>query len=384
MQNILITGGRNPTSLELARLLGTINKIWLADSVYFSFPKYSRYIHQFIHTPSPRFETDDYIQLLLKVIRDNQITMLIPDYEEAFYITQARPLFEQADCRIFCDDFENLCRVHHKWEFHQMTQNLSLQTPPAEFIENTNDLESLGNESREYIFKPVFSRFSAKLLIRPGKEKLLHTIQDKHCPYIAQKFIAGKELCTYSIINHGKVVAHASYEHPYTMGKGSGIFFTKINKPILEKFVKEFAETYNYHGQIGFDYIEDNSGKIYVIEANPRTISGIHLFSQDDQLGKTFINNIDKNEGIIYPHRSNPRMNLLTFVTYNLAKSLRQKKLFLFLKDISSARDVIFNINDPLPFFMQTFTLGEFFWQSLKYRINLAEAFYYDASWGGE
>lgn len=47
------------------------------------------------------------------------------------------------------------------------------------------------------------------------------------------------------------------------------------------------------------------------------------------------------------------------------------------------ARDVIFNRKDLLPFFMQIFTMMEFFYKSLVYRIKLSEAFYYDATWNG-
>ena len=381
MLRILITGGRNPTALELARLLHSPQtELWLADSLHFPVGRYSCCIHRYVRTPRVAQETEAYVSFLQDLIAREKIDVLIPTYEETFYIARYRHRLEDL-CTIFCDDFAKLQRLHHKWDFIHMVADTSIKAPPTFLLQSPEDVALLKADASYYVFKPTYSRFATQVLIRPDAQQLRFLRPQYHEPWIAQWCVEGAEYCSYSIAYRGAVTAHITYEHPHNLGRGSGIYYRAVAQPLIEQFVREFCQKYQYHGQIGFDFMQDRrDGKIYVIECNPRTVSGLHLFSPADQLLGGIIG---PTPAVIRPSRPVPRVNLLTYLVYNGWKALRQRQIRQWYHDLWKAQDVIFRRNDPWPMLTQNLTLLEFFWFSFKYKLPLSEAISHDIAWNG-
>ena len=381
MLRILITGGRNPTALELARLLcSPQTELWLADSLLFPIGRHSRCIHRYVRTPRVAQETEAYLGFLQELVVREKIDVLIPTYEETFYIARYRHRLEGL-CTIFCDDFDKLQRLHHKWDFVQMVAESSIKAPPTFLLRSPEDVALLKDDASYYVFKPAYSRFATQILIRPEAQQLRFLRPQHHAPWIAQWFVEGAEYCSYSIAYRGRVTAHVTYEHPHNLGRGSGIYYRAVAQPMIEQFVRAFCHKHQYHGQIGFDFIQDQrDGKLYVIECNPRTVSGLHLFSPDDELLRGMVG---PTPAVIQPGRLVPRVNLLTYLVYNGWKALRQGQLRQWYHDLWKAQDVIFRWNDPWPMLTQNLTLLEFFWFSFKYGLPLSEAISHDIAWNG-
>ncbi len=382
MLRILITGARNPTSLELARLLaGKAVCIWLADSLQFPMGRYSRYVQGYIRTPTAALDTDAYIDFLKKAVKQYEINLLIPTYEEALYIANYRHHFDGI-CDVFCDDFEKLKSLHNKFTFIHQTANCTIKAPPTFLLETARDVALLQEDAMYYVFKPVFSRFATKVLIGPKQKQFRTLNKSQDYPWVAQWYVRGTEYCSYSIAYHGEVKAHVTYVHPYNLGKGSGIYYQQVNQPMIEAYVQEFCRKHQYHGQIGMDFIlDEKDNRFYVIECNPRTVNGLHLFDPSDRLVQAFLG---KNKPMIKPINLQPRMNLLTFATYNCLRAIRSRQFMQWGKDLLKAKDVIFRWHDPLPMLAQNLTLLEFIWLSFKYKVVLADAISYDTAWKGK
>ncbi len=380
MLRILITGGRNPTALELVRLLhGPAVQIYLADSLYFPIGRHSRYVHHYVRTPRVAHHPQEYMQCLRTAVQRHRIDLLVPTYEETFYIARYRHQLEDL-CAVFCDNFAKLKLLHNKWDFVHLAADCCIKAPPTFLLQTPEDVTLLQDDARYYVFKPVYSRFATQVLLRPDQQQL-NFLRQAHYPWIAQWFVRGQEYCSYSVVHHGEVKAHVTYEHPYNLGQGSGIYYRAKKQHLVEQFVREFCEKYQYHGQIGFDFIHDaQDGKWYVIECNPRTVSGLHLFSPTDQLLSAVLG---ENSHPLYPGNPLPRVNLLTFLTYNGWRAWREKQLMRWGQDLLKAQDVIFRWDDPWPMLTQNLTLLEFCWFSLKYDLPLSDAISHDIAWDG-
>jgi hypothetical protein len=136
------------------------------------------------------------------------------------------------------------------------------------------------------------------------------------------------------------------------------------------------------NGQIGFDFVHDEmEDKIYVLECNPRTVSGIHFFSESDKLLDAFLGN---SKSIKYASKTIPQMNLLTFLFYNGPKAIFENRFLEWLKAVYKGKDVINRQDDPKPLKKQFHSLIEFFYLSLKYRVKLSDAISYDIAWNGQ
>lgn len=381
MTNVLLTGGRNPMTLALARLLHASGAtVFLSDSLYLPFARYSKSVAKYFRLPHASESPERFIQQLIKVITDHGIRLLIPTNEEIFFIARFKDAFSGI-CEVACDDFEKLKRFHHKYELLKAVEGCGFKTPETRLVQNNKQVLGFLKNSREFIFKPVYSRFSDEILISPQPEKLKKINPTAVNPYIAQSVIPGHEYCSYSISRDGRITAHAAYEHPYTMGKGSGIYFKKIMDNRIESFCRAFCARHQFTGQIGFDFIRDSKGDYYIIDCNPRTTSGLHLFDRTDGILQALTGAAG---ACVYPSINGNQMNSLTLVSIHGLRSVLKGTFPAFLRNIFNAEDVIFRADDPQPFFAQTQTLLEFVWLSIVKRIPFRQAFYYGNGWNGE
>jgi predicted ATP-grasp superfamily ATP-dependent carboligase len=109
---ILLTGGRAPATLDLARLFHRAGcTVFVADSCRSPIAKGSAAVHKTFHVCEPKSKRAAFIADLLDIIRQEAIDLLIPTCEEVFYIAQALPQLS-AHCTVFADRFEKLAALH--------------------------------------------------------------------------------------------------------------------------------------------------------------------------------------------------------------------------------------------------------------------------------
>ncbi len=383
-KRILITGARAPISLELTRHFhhgGSI--VYAADSVKLPITRASRFIEATFVLPSPRDETTLFIKELSRVIQANQIDLLIPTCEEVFFISRHKDELTRL-CEVFCDDFEKLKTIHSKWEFAKTAQSCGLSVPQTFYLTSKESLNSLPIPLEEAVFKPEFSRFASFTLISPRKEVIEKLEIRPQNPWVAQRRIYGNEFCSYSIAHNGKLLAHACYSPKYRVGLGSGVYFEPSNHSLIENFVRQWVNKMNFHGQLGFDFIENQDGEVFVLECNPRGTSGAHLFPLGAGLDRAFIQPNDPSSEVwIQANYSAPKMiapGVLLFAAWN---EVRRGNSVQLLRDFFKAKDVCFSWKDLAPFFFQFIGLFEVFWRSFVQGVGIKEAATADIEWNG-
>jgi predicted ATP-grasp superfamily ATP-dependent carboligase len=382
--NILLTGGRAPVTLELARLLSKAGyNIFVADSVKYYLSKYSKAVIKSFVIPSPRFNYSGFIDALIIIIKQEKINLLIPTCEEIFYIGNALDQLTSL-CTVFCESLDKLNLLHNKWEFIKKVEKLGLVTPKTWLIKSQKDLSNLLETIKniKVILKPVYSRFASNIFILDQSIKAMPILEiNPQKPWLIQEFITGKHYCSYSIAHQGKLTAHGVYPTIYTAGKGACLYFELIDHPKILNWVKTFVMAENFTGQIAFDFIESAEGILYPLECNPRAISAIHLFQVSDGLEKAFFN---KTEGIIQPKTSQRAMLGLAMIIYSFFPAIKSYNLRDWFRKFINSKDVIFKLDDPLPFFYLGVIMFQFTICSLTDNITLQEASTIDIEWNGE
>ena len=79
-------------------------------------------------------------------------------------------------------------------------------------LESRDDLARLELPSTQFVFKPVFSRFTAYTLVCPQPAALAGLNPTPVRPWLAQRFVSGRERCSYLVTAKGQIRAHAVYE----------------------------------------------------------------------------------------------------------------------------------------------------------------------------
>lgn len=370
MQTILITGGRAPVALDFARKFKQAGwRVLVAESMPVHLCQNSRAVDDCFTVPSPRFEAEKFISTVCHIIQQENIDLLLPTCEEVFTIGKAYQQLSQY-CSVFTEPLERLLPLHSKANFIELARSYYLPVPETTIITQRSEVEQYIGQP--VVLKPEFSRFATETVIKPEEYediKIVDVSKDRH--WIAQQFIEGRQICTYSIVHHGEITAHVAYATDITAGQGATIAFKPVEHPASEQWVEKFVGCYGFTGQIAFDFIETPFGEVFAIECNPRAISGVHLFDWNLVSAIT-----DKRE--VFPDWNKRVSVWLAVLCYGWqsAPSLKQWR-----RTLLESQDVIFSWRDPLPFFTQFTMLWHVMKLSHQEKLSLIEGTTHDIEW---
>jgi predicted ATP-grasp superfamily ATP-dependent carboligase len=375
MSNILLTGGRAPATLELARAFHRAgHTVFMAESLRGHLSEPSAALAKNFLVPPPRQQTSDFLDALEKIVRENKIDLVIPTCEEVFYVAIGRERFPA-----FVESLEKLRTLHNKLDFIELARGLGLPVPETALIETEADLRSAFERWPRLVLKPVYSRFASKTLIQPTIEQSQSAISFD-ARWVAQEFVAGEQVCTYSVCHHGRITAHTAYRSDFTAGQGATIFFRHVNHAATLTWVTKFVAETEFTGQIAFDFIETREGKIFAIECNPRAISGIHLLARDPHFPETFLNS---SEPCAIPSEEFSTQLWTGMLFYGLPTALKKHRVKKWWTAFRSSRDVIFRGDDPLPALLQFRSIFHYLQLARRENISLLEASTFDIEWNG-
>lgn len=386
-KKILITNGRYPISLDLIRNLAAQgHKIYLAETHALHLCRFSNVVVKHFQIPSPRFHPREHIKSLLQIVEKEKIDFLLPVWEDIFHISKYLDQFPSS-CQVFSSRFELLHRIHNKWDFIQLLQELAIPVPKTYLITDKRQLGQV--ELPSYVLKPCYSRASISVYRVNQDTPFPPALPTKEMPWIAQEWLEGKNYCTYSICNNGKVNAHTLYPMEYVLkapdrlnpSVGSYcLAFRSIKHEKILRWVEDFAAKTHFTGQIAFDFIELPSGELYAIEGNPRTTSGVCLFLPEDQIDQAFFG---KNEKIIEATEGRKKQIVIGNLIYGWRHAFSCKKFNHFLHSFLHFKDVVFHKKDLKPFLSQPLIWIKQLFDKLRLGKSFAASFNHDLDFNG-
>ncbi|HMS01142.1 MAG TPA: ATP-grasp domain-containing protein [Anaerolineales bacterium] len=378
MANVLFTGGRAPVTLDLARAFHRAgHNVFMAESSRGHLSQPSNAIKQNFVVPAPRQETEAFLSSLKWIVEENQIELLIPTCEEVFHVVKG---LESLPCRVFAEPLDKLNLFHNKWNFANSARACGLLAPDTLLIADKDALSDAFARWQRLVLKPVYSRFASRTLVLPTLREALATLTFDRT-WIAQEFVPGRQFCSYSVCQEGRVVAHAVYPAIFTAGQGATIAFQPSEHAQIFQWVQTLVNHFKVTGQMAFDFIESPDGEAYALECNPRATSGVHLLTSNPRFVESFFNSgID----CVRPTQTSPRMLSSAMLIYGLTDALKKRSLGLWLKTFLQGDDVIWDLRDPLPFFLQWRSILAYLTLGMRQKISALEASTFDIEWNGE
>jgi predicted ATP-grasp superfamily ATP-dependent carboligase len=381
--SILLTGGRAPVTLDLARKLKQAGaKVYVAESLSAHLCQYSNAVTKTFRVPSPAKSTKAFIAALIHIIMTYKIDLLIPTCEEVFYISMALKEL-QSITAVFTDNIHLMQKLHHKLLFNRLIKDTGISVPESFLITSEAEYHSLiaqGILRYPHVLKPAYSRFATEIQFMFAANKRVSEFSPEK-PWIAQAYKEGRLICSYSLCSKGKLLANVVYENQYTTpNHGAGIQFTVIQHQKLVNWLISFIQNIHYTGQLGIDIIEDSDGNLWPIECNPRATSGLHFIKNSQSLLNAFL------EKQILPEDSlhnQPLMLALPMLIYGSASTHSMKTLWVWLRSFWQSKDVIFKWRDPLPGICQMMLAWHLYRLSRQHQISINQVSTYDIEWNG-
>jgi predicted ATP-grasp superfamily ATP-dependent carboligase len=381
-KNILLTGGRAPVTLDLARLFSEAgHRVYVAESLPLHLCHFSNAVTRCEKIPAPNHDLQGFADGLSRIITTHNIDLLVPTCEEVFHVSRVMDTLPK-QCAVFTTEIETLTKLHSKSVFIETATALGLEVPKTQVVTSMAQvLERLARKER-FVLKRVFSRFSTHTVVLPTTPADLKGVEISAAhPWVIQEYLGDKQYCSYTLVHQGEMTAHTVYPTTYTAGQGSSIYFTPTVSEDIYRWIKTFVAAIGYTGQLSFDFIETPDGKILPIECNPRATSGVHLFTPPDHIDQAFLH---PNTPLCTPANPQPAMLALAMLLYGAPMALRHKGMAKWRADWRTGRDVLFSRTDPLPALGQFLCFALFAWLALRHRKDMLAVSTLDIEFNGE
>lgn len=367
---VLLTGGRAPVCLELARAFASAGwRVVVAESLPVHLCSRSKAVHACYQVPEPNRDPERFIDALVEIVKAECVDFLIPTCEEIFWVSRGQERL-QPHCRVLVEPLERLRELHSKWDFINLADRLGFRVPETALMTGPGLWAGHG----ALVLKPVFSRFASKVQFVPPGGGVSGEPTPEH-PWVAQEWLKGRHLSTWSVAHGGQLTAHADYAAEFTAGGGACISFRPANEPTTLDWVRRFVGALGFTGQIAFDFIQTADGTLYPLECNPRATSGLHLFSPE-ALVKALV---DPRAPL---QRPDPNAEVALRIPLLLYGPQGRWRRWLHL--LRHAKDAIHRPDDPRPRIDQLRMLGPLWRRSRQDGISLIEATTADLEWNGE
>ncbi|WP_425236711.1 ATP-grasp domain-containing protein [Ulvibacterium sp.] len=237
---------------------------------------------------APFSGTDGYIDWIISVIKDHNIDLVIPSFEEdVFFLTDHREQIESTGAKLVLNTYDLVCLCQDKWEFYQVLENSACpHVIPSSLSSEFSELES--KYGLPLLLKPRRGNAS-KGIVRVLKEEDF----ELHKAEIGQNLMAqpliGKddEEFTTSAFCDGKGGYYAIITLKRELSQGG---YTNLAEVIdnnqIKAAVRNICKILKPIGPTNFQFRIHN-GAVYLLEINPRFSSSTSMryaFGYNDAL----------------------------------------------------------------------------------------------------
>ncbi|KAM3415254.1 hypothetical protein BST61_g8784 [Cercospora zeina] len=386
---ILLTNGRMPVSLDLARqfrLAGHI--VFCVDPMSTHVCTFTRAVKQSAQVPAPHQNPQGYVRAVKELVLRWRIDMIIPIHEEVFCLA-ASDEFEILG-RLFAPSFDMLVRLHDQYEFAEYAKQLGLLVPQSFLCAGPDDLTALPLDQCQsgIALRPCLGHeYSGLHHLKPGGPIPTELDFSEDSRYVAQEWLEGDEYCSYSVVRDGHVEATGCYPVTERHDGSKRELLQQQFHPGVYEYIQHFvANVPPFSGQIAFDFVETANG-LYAIECNVQATAGLHLWSNTPWLAKAITGTLPKDdiERPIRPpkrlqghesrYRVMPRMLKWQNEDASFGAWLKHMRRVVFTRDVT--RDW----GDPMPTVAQPLLLTAYYRMCRKAGRQLPRFFHEQLAW---
>lgn len=384
-RSVLLTLGRLPVSLELARAFAAAGwRVVVLDSISWHLCRASKAVHKCIKVPSPKAHPEGYKKTILTIVLNEGIELVVPISEEGVYIASLSDSLPESVKLLSVQQAEWI-RLHDKWQCMTFLHNAGLSVPHTETLSTA--LSSSTKATKRCVLKKRLTAAGSGLQILDIGQSYpaVNNAED----WIVQPLLSGPELCVFSVFHDGALQLRVGYAGILMDGSVS-VAFERIELPLdVVQWLIRFGEVTQYTGMASFDFMQNDDSKWCALECNPRATSGIHFIDPEQlAIGMTRPGNASMQSDLIYKLGKH-RMEFWSSFTLCFSQRGRATAsqtqgttgLKPILRVLKTNVDVTWSKADPMPFLTMPLVNIPLLWRSFRQRKTLAECVIADINW---
>jgi carbamoyl-phosphate synthase large subunit len=258
--NILFTNvGRRDYMINFVKKIKSV-KIFISDTDPLVPCFFIKGIKKFL-LPKVKFNQKNYIKKLFLEVKKNKIKKIIPlSDHDLLILSQYKSKFKKIDCDVIISEKEIVKKCMNKKLLYKLCKKQGIETPTSFFSIKNNILFPV-------IKKKIVGSGSTELDLNI-KRKNLNNINFKK--FFLQKKIVGTEYGIDIFADSLKNFSCHSIKQKFLMRSGETDRAKVISDKKLSKFAEKLIQVLRPYGNIDCDVIKDKSGRIFLIDANPR------------------------------------------------------------------------------------------------------------------
>jgi len=279
---VLVTSARTPHALCAIRRFGELGlDVTAGDSTRISCGKYSRYTKRRLFYPHAYDDPEGFLAAIVRELEERPYDLLFPTFEEIFVFARFRDILSRLTT-LHVVDYGSLLRIHDKASLASMARDLGVRAPRTESPASLDELASLaGGLQYPVVIKLRTGNNSTALQFGEGpddtvrkfrKTAAFYRIPPESSPIVQEK-ISGELFYTLFLADRGELVGHCTYKPLLMFPEGGGTAFYReaVDAPEIVAISRTIIEKLQWHGFIGFDFIDPgDGGPPHLIDANPR------------------------------------------------------------------------------------------------------------------
>lgn len=372
-QTVLLTLGRLPKALEIARALAAAGcRVIVAEPFKRHLTGASRAVARSVVVHSPVDDHERYLADLQRVITEEGVGLVVPVSEEILFAAALRERLP-GHVRLFSMPFATLRALHDKHSFVGVCAAAGVAAPQTRALD-APDAQGLA-DAGPTVVKPVASCSGRGVQFLDRGARLPHVAE----PCIVQEFCAGQVLSTFSVARQGQVLLTVTYRGAVMQGTVAVCFERIDTPPQVAAWVERFVGHCSFDGFISFDLVQHADGEVRGIECNPRATSGIHFVAPEGLAAA--ILHPDRTPQLRYrPERLLQQFYPCLTETQKSMFTARFAHNFRFLR---RASDVTWSLRDPWPWLSMPLTSWTIIEQALRRGCTFGEVAMLDMAWTG-
>lgn len=292
MKRVLILDANQRSALAITRSLGKHSIIiYTAEETPTALASASRFSKQHFNYPSPRLHAEQFIEALIKLVKQQNIDILLPMTElTTMLLLMHRESFPNVT--IPFSDIDVIESLSNKCLLMQTAESLNIPIPFTWYADNPDALPcNLDDLTYPIILKPgkswlfhqkQWSRATVRLADNPSDAR---RIMDSDWafrahPFMIQKCVSGYGAGVFAIYDNGKPLAFFAHrrlrEKPPSGGVSVLSESTQID-PELASHARTLLESVSWHGVAMVEFKVSDDGTPYLMEINTRFWGSLQL-----------------------------------------------------------------------------------------------------------
>ena len=371
---ILLTLGRLPKALEIARALAASGcRVLVADPFRRHACYSSRAVAKSFQVTAPATDPAGYLRDLLDIVISENVDVIVPVSEEAVHVAGLHAMLPEG-VRLDCPPQPEMLALHDKLQFARTAHAMGLDAPETYAGDDSAAFALMA--STDCVVKPRHSCSGAGVRYLTAGQPLSSASAD--AGDVVQAKVEGRHVSSFTQAHEGREQVTVLYEGTVFAGTVAVCFERVDDCPAARDWIRSFVGYRRYSGAISFDFIISADGRAQAIECNPRYTSGVH-----------FVSAAGIAQAILNPASTRPVQlkagrrfqQGYSTLTEAYASVFRPREFIRRMGELFSARDVIWQASDPMPFVMVTPHSWDILAPVIMGRMSMGEAATRDIMW---